>query len=261
MTGSDEPRLALIVTRDAFLGGRLQIAQPSVGFRAGLDSVLLAAACTAVAGQHVLDAGAGVGVVGLSVARRLTGVRVTMVERAQDHVDLAMTNVTDNGLSDRVTVVHADLTLPLQRTPLGERIGTFDHVLSNPPFFDTASGTRSAIELKDAAHAMEEGDLDRWVRFMAAMAAPAGMVTLIHRAERLGEILAAFEGRFGGTLVWPVHPRAGTSASRILVQARKGSRAPLRLLAPLVLHDATGNGFTPLVEAALRSGAALNWPI
>lgn len=260
MTRSDEPASRPAVTRDAFLGGRLQIAQPSVGYRAGLDSVLLAAACTAQAGQHVLDAGAGVGVVGLSVARRLPDVRVTMVERAQDHVDLALSNVTQNGLSDRVSVVHADLTMPLQRTPLGERIGTFDHILCNPPFYDTAAGTRSAIELKDAAHAMADGDLDRWVRFMSAMAAPAGTVTLIHRVERLGEILSAFEGRFGGTLVWPIHPRPGAGASRILVQARKASRAPLRLLAPLVLHDATGNGFAPPVEAVLRGGAALVWP-
>jgi tRNA1(Val) A37 N6-methylase TrmN6 len=223
--------------------------------------VLLAAACIAQSGQHVLDAGAGVGVVGLCVARRLAHVGVTLVERAAEHVDLAIRNVTANELSDRVSVVHASLTMPLQRTPLAGRVGTLDHVVSNPPFHDTASGTRSAIELKDAAHAMQDGDLDRWVRFMAAMAAPTGMVTLIHRAERLGEILAAFDGRFGGTLVWPVHPRPGTSASRILVQARKGSRAPLRLLSPLVLHDTSGNAFTPGVEAALRGGEALVWPI
>lgn len=260
MTHSDAQAPAPAVTRDAFLGGRLTIVQPAVGFRAGLDSVLLAAACAADAGQRILDAGAGVGVVGLSVACRLPHVFVTLVERMGRHVDLAARNVADNALSDRVAIVQADLTLPLQQTPLAERVGTFDHVLSNPPFHDAASGTRSMIELKDAAHAMEHGDLDRWIRFMTAMAAPAGTVTLIHRAERLGAILTAFEGRFGGIRVWPVHPRPGAGASRILVQGRKGSRAPLRLLAPLVLHHATGSGFTEPVEGALRGGAALDWP-
>jgi len=52
-------------TDDAFLGGALRILQPKTGFRAGMDSLLLAAS---IDGRgHILDVGAGAGVVGLDV--------------------------------------------------------------------------------------------------------------------------------------------------------------------------------------------------
>lgn len=91
---------------------------------------------------------------------------------------------------------------------------------------------------------------------MAAMARPGGSATLVHRADALGEILAALEGRFGAAVVLPLHPRDGEPASRVLVQALKGSRAPLELRHGLVLHNAD-HGFRPEVDAILRGGAPL----
>ena len=59
------------------------VLQPAAGYRAGLDAVLLAAAAPLQPGrvEQVLDVGAGVGVVGLAVARRAADAVVTMVER------------------------------------------------------------------------------------------------------------------------------------------------------------------------------------
>jgi tRNA1(Val) A37 N6-methylase TrmN6 len=111
--------------------------------------------------------------------------------------------------------------------------------------------------VKAGANAMPAGDLDRWARFMASMVRTGGMVTVVHRADALRDVLDAFDGRFGGALVLPIHAREGESASRVIVQAVKNSRAPLELRPGLVLHDA-GTGFRPAVEAVLRHGAALD---
>src|SRR5512140_3587080 len=116
------------LTDDAFLGGRLMILQPARGYRAGIDAVLLAACCAAAAGETVLDAGSGVGVVGLCVASRCPGARVTLVEREPVYADLARRNVERNALADRVTVVTADLTQP------GSLPHDQAHVLANPPY-------------------------------------------------------------------------------------------------------------------------------
>ena len=51
------------LSNDAFLGGKLKLLQPRTGFRAGIDSVLLAASVTASPGEKVLDIGIGVGAV------------------------------------------------------------------------------------------------------------------------------------------------------------------------------------------------------
>jgi tRNA1(Val) A37 N6-methylase TrmN6 len=244
---------------DAFLGGALHILQPMAGYRAGLDAVLLAAAAPVEEGraQRVLDVGAGAGVVGLAVARRVADANVTLVERDPELAALARANIARNDLAARVRLIEGDVTRPLgELASLANEAESFDHVLANPPFHIEGRGTAAGDTLKAAGHAMPEGNLDRWARFMAAMARSGGTATLIHRAEALGEILEALAGRFGDTLVLPIHPREGEPASRVLVQATKGSRAPLRLLPGLVLH-ARDHGFRPQVEAILRGGAAL----
>ena len=81
-------------------------------------------------------------------------------------------------------------------------------------------------------------------------------MALIHRADHLADVLAACSGRFGALSVLPVHPREGEEAHRILVRGIKGSRAPLRLLPPLVLHSQDGT-VTPLVQAVHRGEALL----
>jgi tRNA1(Val) A37 N6-methylase TrmN6 len=243
---------------DAFLGGSLHILQPQEGYRAGLDAVLLAAAAPVQEGRaRVLDVGAGAGVVGLAVAHRMADASVTLVERDPELADLARANAARNALEQRVHVIEADVMRPLRESEaLAALAESFHHVLANPPFHREGRGTASGDARKAAAHAMPDGSLDRWVRFMAAMARPGGTATLIHRAEALGDIQAALVGRFGGVLVLPIHPREGEPASRVLVQGTKGSRTPLRLLPGLVLHNAT-QGFRPEVEAILRRGAPL----
>jgi len=71
---------------DDFLGGRVSVVQPQAGHRAGSDAVWLAAAVAALAGEHVLDAGAGVGVAGLCLLARIPEVRVTAAAYAAEPV-------------------------------------------------------------------------------------------------------------------------------------------------------------------------------
>lgn len=247
---------------DAFLGGALQILQSRTGYRAGLDAVLLAAAAPVQrgAGERVLDAGAGVGVVGLSVARRIEDAAVTLVEMEPQMAALARQNIERNGLAERVRIVVSDVGRG--GAAFGEDSndlapGRFHHVLANPPYLIAGRGTEPHSPLKAAAHAMPAGLLDAWVRFLTTAACADGTVTIIHRAEALGQLLTALDGRFGALRIFPLFPRTSTPATRVIVQGIKSSRAPLRLLPGLVLHD-EGNAFRPEVEAVLRHGAPLD---
>ncbi len=260
MTPGLETRPTL--TDDAFLGGAVRILQPAKGYRAGLDAVLLAAAAPMAGGAavDVLDAGSGVGTVGLCVASRCPGARVTLVEREPILADLARENATRNGLADRTTVIVADLSLGGSLAQGGTaapglRPAAFDHLLANPPYRISGTGT-AARGLKRAAHEHRRGDLDRWLAALVTLARADATLTMIHEAAALPEILAACDGRFGGLLVLPVSPRMGDPANRVLIQGHKASRAPLQLLAPFVVHG-EGQVYTPLAEAVLRHGAVL----
>ena len=259
--GAQRPAGAAEETRDAFLGDRLMLRQPARGYRAGVDAVLLAAAVDCHAGKalRVLDAGAGVGTAGLCLARRCPAVHVTLLELQAPLTRLARANVADNGLCERVRVVEADLLDAKALTAAEVARESFDIAIANPPFHDAAAGTASADAVKAAAHAMPRDGLDDWLRALAHLTRPGGRVVVIHKAESLAELLAACRGRFGGLTVRPIQPRAETAAIRVIVSGIKGSRAPLQLSAPFVLHG-EGHAFTPAADAVLRLGAALDGP-
>jgi tRNA1(Val) A37 N6-methylase TrmN6 len=206
----------------------------------------------------VLDVGAGVGVVGLCVAARVSEAHVTLLEFEPTLAAIARKNVVRNGLEHRLNVVSADIRAPARaHAELGLHPGTFAHVVANPPFDVLGRGRLARDPLKAGAHAMPAGGLERWVRVMARLAANGGSATLIHRAAALRDVLTSLKGRFGALKVLPVHPRAGAPAVRILVQGRKGSRAPLTLLPGLVLHGHDSR-FLPEVEEILRRRAGLD---
>jgi len=87
-----------------------------------------------------------------------------------------------------------------------------------------------------------------------------GTITLIHRADRLADILALLADKAGSFQVRPVHPYADEPAKRVLVRAVKTGKAPLRLLPALVLHARDGGKHTPEAEAILRGRGELAWP-
>lgn len=250
------------VTDDAFLGGALQILQQRSGYRAGLDAVMLAATVSATADrpQRVLDLGAGVGTAGLCVARRIETAEVVLLEREPQLAALAAQNVQRNNLSHRVRVVTLSVGAPAADVRAAGLIEeSFTHVIANPPYHDTGSGTLAPDATKAAAHAMPDDELDRWARFMARMAAPRGLATIVHKVDAMQRVLAALDPRFGDLKILPLYPRPGDNAHRVIVEGVKGSRAPLQLLSGLVLHS-EGNDFTPAVQAILRDGAGLPLP-
>lgn len=245
---ASEPR------RDGFLGGRLFLAQPATGYRAGADAVMLAAACPAVAGEAVLELGCGAGAALLSLGTRVRGLRLTGLELQTDYAELARSNAAENGLV--AEIVTGDLT----RMPAELRALSFDHVIANPPYFQ--SGTVAPDQGRGVAR-HEEAPLSQWIETGLRRLRPGGWLTLIHRAERLGAILSGLDGAAGEITILPVSARMGREAGRVIVLARKGARAPMRLLYPFIMHEkplhsGDGEDLTLAAHAVLRDGAALN---
>ena len=243
------------VTEDAVLGGKLVLRQPVRGHRFGHDSILLAAAVPARAGEQAIDLGAGVGAAGLGLARRIDGVAVTLVELDPALAALARENAERNGLAARVRAVCLDVAAPAAAfAAAGLAPGSADHVLMNPPF--NAPQNPSPDPGRRAARTASHETLARWLSMAMRLLRPAGVVTLIWRADGLGEVLAVLAAGFGGIAVLPIHPKPGVPAIRVLVRAVNDRSGPLALLPGFVLADAAGTP-TAQAEAVLREGAVL----
>jgi tRNA1(Val) A37 N6-methylase TrmN6 len=252
------PKTAAATSTDHFLGGRISIVQPRDGHRAGSDAVFLVAAVPARGGERVLDVGAGVGVAGLCLLARVPGIEVTAVEIDAELCALAEQNAARNGFSDRFKPVNADVTAPAKALrEAGLERESYDEVIANPPFLAEGAVRAAPDRARAAAHVMGAEGLAAWVRFFATFAASKGRFTLIHRAEALSELLVLLDGRFGNIAVFPLFPKEGEPATRIILQGRKGSRAALRLFPGLVLHEQDGS-YTAKAEAVLRGGEALD---
>lgn len=243
------------LSRDGFLGGRIHVLQPVTGYRAAIDPVLLAAFVPAQAGQRVLDLGCGAGVASLCLAVRVPGLELHGIELQPAYAALARRNAAENGIA--FTVHDGDLLQP----PAALRALGFDHVLTNPPFYPAARATPPADPGRNGAH-REGVALADWIAAGLRRLVPGGRFGIIHRAERLAEILAALDGPAGSIEILPIVPRAGRPAGRVLVRARKGSAAPLMLHSPLTVHRGSsharnGSDYTEIVEKLLRDAMGL----
>ena len=239
---------------DAILGGRVRLLQSARGYRAGMDAALLAAACDAQPGERVLDLGCGPGAVMLAAAVRRPGAHFTGIEADPDALDLARANIDLNGLADRVEGLAGDVALPFSRLGLPR----FDAALCNPPFFDDASALRGPAPEKSRAWMATDG-LAAWTGYLLKAVRDGGTITLIHRADRLADLLGLLAPKAGSIRIRPVQPRAASPASRVIVRAVRGGRAPLALLPPLVLHPDGEGKHTEAAEAILRDAAPLLW--
>ena len=251
------------LTEDRWLGGRLMLVQPKRGHRVGTDAALLVAATGDARQGRIVDVGAGVGAVGLALAQRNPLAPADLVEVDPELARLAESNAVRNGLETRTRVLRLDALNSRERREAG-LAESANWVVTNPPFFDARAVRASPDAGKARAHVLTEaeggGTLADWIQTSLAMLAPGGRFVMIHRPDALSVILAAIGGRLGALALLPVHPTTGASAHRLLVSGVKGSKAPLRVAAGLVLHGADGR-LTAEADAIHRGERLIEWGV
>jgi tRNA1(Val) A37 N6-methylase TrmN6 len=202
----------------------------------------------------VIEAGCGAGAALLAAAARRPGARFTGVERDPQALALVRANIAENAMTASVEVIAGDVGLGFRSL----RLAAFDAAIANPPFFDDPTAIRGPSPARSGAYMADDG-LAAWVGFLIKAVREGGAITLIHRADRLADILGLMATKAGSVRIRPVQPFADAAAKRVLVRAIKTGKAPLALLPPLVLHGRDGAKHTPEAEAILRGEAALGW--
>jgi tRNA1(Val) A37 N6-methylase TrmN6 len=221
--------------------------------------VFLAASLSAVPGETVLDLGCGVGVAMLCLQARLPGLILTGVEIQPELAALARRNLAENGFEGSIYDTDAsDLPAELKAQ-------TFDHVMTNPPFFQREVGTNARNPSREAGR-RETMDLGRWIGIALRRLRPGGTLVMVNRIERLPDCLSSMNGRLGDLRILPLSARTGRPAKLFILKGKKGAGGQLALLPPLVLHrgaahERDGESYTPEAQAVLRQGRGLEFDI
>jgi len=195
--------------------------------KASTDSLLLAASANSDKKMRLLDAGCGPGTVALRILARNKNATAIGVDISKDAIKAC-------GTSDRFTARTEDIFNPSAWLK-GQ---TFDFVLTNPPYH---KGRLPPSPARASAR-FEDRPLTDWIEACARRVRSKGKFAIVHKAERLGEIFCSLERLgFGAIEVFPYSSFAGDPASRIVVRAIKSSKSPLKLHAPVALHNPDGS--------------------
>lgn len=241
-------------TKDMLLGGRFSVRQPRKGYRIAVDTLLLASAVPMCHGEVGLDMGCGVGGVMLAVATRVAGSRIVGLEIQEDMAALCEMNIEDNKLQNRLSVHCGDVACSKEIF-----FKSFDHVMMNPPYHDGRSHIASQHISKEISH-MESMDVDIkiWVSMASTYLKEQGVLTLIHRADRLDNLVNILLPLFGKVLIKPVLSKKDVPAKRVIIRASKAGDRVVETMHPFVLYG-EGGKYSDDAETILRGALPMDF--
>ncbi len=234
------------------LRGKVNLIQPKHGFRASIDSVLLAAAVKPRLNDKILDVGCGVGTAGLCVTSRNADISLTGIDIQEDLIKIAKKNAKLNDID-------ADFICGDIKDEKTIENNYFNQVLVNPPYED--EGLKSPNKIKATSHntSISETTLGDWIKYLHYKLKQGGTATIIHKAEKADQIIKHLTKRrwFGSIVLYPIHPHAGENAKRVIIRARKERYQQMVIKSGLILHKENGD-YTDEAEAIFSDGAGID---
>jgi tRNA1Val (adenine37-N6)-methyltransferase len=240
-------------TTDA-ISDHLTIYQTRGGYRFGQDALLLATDLPAGLSESplIVDLGAAMGPVALSVASRLPAARVIAVERQASMLALLRANIEVNGLGQRVEALEADVREARAQLPAH----VAELVLCNPPYFVAGSHLASQHGERAAARHELHGVLEDFVAAAFHLLRPGGWLKLVAPPIRLPAVMAAPRVRGDLQLVSMrcLHDRSDRPAYLVEYLMRRGGAHALEIRPPLIIHEAEGR-YTEEAHARIQGAA------
>jgi tRNA1(Val) A37 N6-methylase TrmN6 len=246
------------ITEGTLFDGAVRFAQPSAGYRAAIDGLLLAYFAPSVAERDRLavDLGAGAGMVSLGLLHHRRAQRVLAIESHPPTAELLRRNLEDNfgAARARVELGAVDVVARSYR-------GAAGLVVANPPYYERASSTEGRdLEAERALRA--DDPLGPFVRAARTLLGRAGRACFVFPSRSLETLLAALDRKdLHAKRLAFVHPRVDEPANRVLVECAVGRPGGLVVEAPWILHERVDNergfGESALLRAITRSAQAL----
>ncbi len=227
-----------VLTNDTLFDGRLSIKQAKSGYRFSMDAVALASHAAIKSGDRVLDVGTGCGIIALMLAYLHPDITVYGVEIQKSLADIAVLNVNENSMADRITIFHQDIkTITPSMTS-----GPVDVVICNPPHTPKSSGRINPDNHLAIARHEIAITLDDLIETGKRMLTHAGRFIMVYPAKRMVETLSRMHAaQIEPKKITMIHTKPDTPAKRILLEGLKNGLPGIVIAPPLIIHNKDGN--------------------
>ena len=200
-------------------------------FRLGTDSVLLSQFLTLPPKAKVADLGAGCGTIGLLLCARDGQCTVTGVELDEEAHALGLENIALNSL-DRMKLIHGDVRAIRELLPHG----SFDCVVSNPPYFPVGSG-----KIANAFRSELTLNLRELCQSASWLLPSGGRFALVHRPERLCDLIWELRSvHIEPKRIQFVRHQATSPVCLVMIEGRKDGKPGLQYLPDFIEFNPDG---------------------
>jgi tRNA1(Val) A37 N6-methylase TrmN6 len=226
----------LETTDDTWLGGQLILRQPANSYRIAIDAAFLAAHVSLKPGARALELGTGIGAASLALALRYPDATLDALELQPKLAAFARHNVEFNDLGCRVRIIEGDVLSP----PTDGQ--AYDAIFFNPPYLTPEANDPTPDPIKRIATVEGPARLQDWLTMAAKSGKPGTTVTLIHRVDRLADVIVAADtsGITAHTIL-PIWPKPGAPAHRVIVIGSIGKARRLTMEAGITVHNPDGS--------------------
>ena len=212
-----------------FAGGPLYDHREGV-FKPGADSLLLADFVRPGRVRRFCDVGCGGGIITLALLHKIPRAQAVAVDVSEAAAELCRHNLALNAMAGEALC--ADVR---EHRSLFEA-GSFDLVVSNPPYFVPGRGKASREAAVNSARSETSLSLRELCEAAAYMLRNGGKFCVVYRPERLSELLCAMTA----CGVEPKRLREcvssyGASPSLVLVEGARGAAPGLKIEKPALI--------------------------
>lgn len=220
-----------------YLWNGIRLLQPEDAFRIGTDSVLISDFMTLPKGAKVCDLGSGSGTISLLLCGRSADCHVTGVELQEQAHALFCQNIRENKLEARVTPVLGDLREI--RTLL--RAGSFDCVVSNPPYFPPSGGEISpnnALAIARTELCCTPEDICAAAQWLLKY---GGTLAVVHKPERLCDLICTMRThKIEPKRIRFVRHSINSPVCLVMLEGKLGAKSGLRYAPDLLQYTPSG---------------------
>ena len=215
----------------------LVIQQTRDGYRYSIEPFLLANFASLSTDYRLLDIGTGCGIIPLLITTQIELEEIVAIEIQKSLYDLAVSNISSNGASEKVRLIHGDFI----NLELDAKNRLFDIVVANPPYRKLNTGRTNPKREKAVARHELSMDLESLIAKAYDFLKDGGTFTLAYPLSRLTEVREKLCTRklFPSRLRF-VHGSQKIDARIFLIEAVKGCRVDCIIEPPLFVYNEDG---------------------